>query len=144
MGTYLGNHGHSTCSDLQRSGRYPGMTWSYQACATPYLTSDVCSYLLQSYYSNNNNGNYRNPIKPRIRDSQVEGVYEDPEYGKIKKGTKWLRTIFRRKTKFNNSIYSEKSRCCSIWLNNIYQTIVIFFIPLLDCIHSLLIHYETE
>jgi hypothetical protein len=35
------------------------MTWSYQACATPYLTSDVCSYLLQNYYSNNNNGNYR-------------------------------------------------------------------------------------
>jgi len=87
--TYLGNHGHSTCSDLQRSGRYPGMTWSYQACATPYLTSDVCSYLLQSYYTNHNNGNYRNPIKPRIRDSQVEGVYEDPEDGKIKKGNKW-------------------------------------------------------
>merc|ERR1711944_306429 len=87
--TYLGNHGHSTCSDLQRSGRYPGMTWSYQACATPYLTSDVCSYLLQSYYSSHNNGNYRNPIKPRIRDAQVEGVYEDPEDGKIKKGNKW-------------------------------------------------------
>merc|ERR1712038_1264532 len=87
--TYLGNHGHSTCSDLQRSGRYPGMTWSYQACATPYLTDDVCSYLLQNHYSNNNNGNYRNPIKPRIRDSQVEGVYEDPEDGKIKKGNKW-------------------------------------------------------
>ena len=32
---------------------------------------------------------YRNPIKPRIRDSQVEGVYEDPEDGKIKKGNKW-------------------------------------------------------
>jgi len=87
--TYLGNHGHSTCSDLQRSGRYPGMTWSYQACATPYLTSDVCSYLLQQYYSNNNNGNYRNPIKPRIRDTQVEGIYKDPKDGKIKKGNKW-------------------------------------------------------
>merc|ERR1712018_266809 len=89
--TYLGNHGHSTCSDLQRSGRYPGMTWSYQACATPYLTSDVCSYLLQSYYSNNNNGNYRNPIKPRIGESQVEGVFKDPQDGKIKKGNKWLK-----------------------------------------------------
>jgi len=89
--TYLGNHGHSTCSDLQRSGRYPGMVWSYQACATPYLTSDVCSYLLQSYYSNNNNGNYRNPIKPRIGETQVEGVYKDPKDGKTKKGNKWLK-----------------------------------------------------
>jgi len=89
--TYLGNHGHSTCSDLQRSGRYPGMVWSYQACATPYLTSDVCSYLLQSYYSNNNNGNYRNPIKPRIGETQVEGIYKDPKDGKIKKGNKWLK-----------------------------------------------------
>jgi len=89
--TYLGNHGHSTCSDLQRSGRYPGMVWSYQACATPYLTSDVCSYLLQSYYSNNNNGNYRNPIKPRIGETQVEGIYKDPKDGKTKKGNKWLK-----------------------------------------------------
>jgi len=89
--TYLGNHGHSTCSDLQRSGRYPGMTWSYQACATPYLTSDVCSYLLQNYYNNNNNGNYRNPIKPRIGESAVEGFFKDPQDGKIKKGNKWLK-----------------------------------------------------
>merc|ERR1712038_1972757 len=89
--TYLGNHGHSTCSDLQRSGRYPGMVWSCQACATPYLTSDVCSYLLQNYYSNNNNGNYRNPIKPRIGESQVEGIFKDPQDGKIKKGNKWLK-----------------------------------------------------
>merc|ERR1712001_820834 len=64
------------------------MTWSYQACATPYLTSDVCSYLLQNYYSNNNNGN---PIKPWIGESQVEGVFKDPQDGKIKKGNKWLK-----------------------------------------------------
>jgi len=86
--TYLGNHGHSTCSDLQRSGRYPGMTWSYQACATPYLTDDVCSYLLQNYYNNNNNGNYRNPIKPRIGENNNEGNFRDKD-GKIKKGNKW-------------------------------------------------------
>merc|ERR1712018_45864 len=86
--TYLGNHGHSTCSDLQRSGRYPGMTWSYQACATPYLTDDVCSYLLQNHYSNNNNGNYRNPIKPRIGENNNEGNFSDKD-GKLKKGNKW-------------------------------------------------------
>lgn len=87
--TYLGNHGHSTCSDLQRSGRYPGMTWSYQACATPYLTSNVCSYLLQSYYNNNNQGNYRNTIKPRVSENNNnEGNYRDKD-GNIKKGNKW-------------------------------------------------------
>lgn len=86
--TYLGNHGHSTCSDLQRSGRYPSLTWSYQACATPYLTDDVCSYLLQNYYNNNNNGNYRNPIKPRIGENNNEGRFKDKD-GNIKKGNKW-------------------------------------------------------
>jgi len=86
--TYLGNHGYSTCSDLQRSGRYPGMTWSYQACATPYLTDDVCSYLLQSHYNNHNNGNYRNPIKPRIGENTNEGNFKDKD-GKIKQGNKW-------------------------------------------------------
>jgi len=56
--TYLGNHGHSTCSDLQRSSRYENMVWSYQACVTPYLTSDVCSYLLQNHRETNDDGNY--------------------------------------------------------------------------------------
>ena len=56
--TYLGNHGHSTCSDLQRSSRYENMVWSYQACVTPYLTSEVCSYLLQNHRETNDDGNY--------------------------------------------------------------------------------------
>lgn len=89
--TYLGNHGYSTCSDLQKSGRYPRMAWSYQACATPYLTDDVCSYLLQSHYNNNNNGhngNYRNSIKPRIGENTNEGNFKDKD-GKIKQGNKW-------------------------------------------------------
>merc|ERR1712088_888536 len=69
--TYLGNHGHSTCSDLQRSSRYENMVWSYQACVTPYLTSDVCSYLLQNHRETNDDGNYINGIKPRIGETQT-------------------------------------------------------------------------
>jgi len=88
--TYLGNHGHSTCSDLQRSGRYPGKVWSYQACATPYLTSDVCSYKLQNYRQTNNQGNYRNNIKARIGDNSNEGLFKDTD-GTILKGNKWAK-----------------------------------------------------
>merc|ERR1719273_2557747 len=115
--TYLGNHGHSTCSDLQRSGRYPGMTWSYQACATPYLTDDVCSYLLQSYYNNNNNGNYRNPIKPRIGENNNEGNFRDKD-GNIKQGNKWQKfpsviTLFgsrpQSKDTFKNKTQDKKT-----------------------------------
>ena len=33
----------------------------------------------------------RNPIKPRISETQVEGIYKDPKDGKTKKGNKWLK-----------------------------------------------------
>jgi len=89
--TYLGNHGHSTCSDLQRSSRYENMVWSYQACVTPYLTSDVCSYLLQNHRETNNDGNYINGIKPRIGENQeTVGKFRDPEDGAIKKGNQFI------------------------------------------------------
>ena len=34
---------------------------------------------------------HRNPIKPRIGESAVEGFFKDPQDGKIKKGNKWLK-----------------------------------------------------
>merc|ERR1712038_2226373 len=87
--TNFGDHGYSTCSDQERSGRYPGMTWSYQACATPTLKSSECTYLLYNHRQTNN-AVYKNSIKPRVGENSNEGYFRD-ENGTIKKGTKWVK-----------------------------------------------------
>merc|ERR1719510_350247 len=87
--TYLGNHGHSTCKDVQRSRRYQGWKYSYHACTTPYLNDDVCEYLLHNYRDTHNNHNFRNKIKPRIAPDSVEGKFRD-ENGTITEGNKWV------------------------------------------------------
>jgi hypothetical protein len=66
------------------------MVWSYQACVTPTLNSNVCSYLLQNHRQDNNNHNYINKINPRIGTNSNEGFFSDKE-GNLKKGNKWVK-----------------------------------------------------
>merc|ERR1712038_1982502 len=46
----------TTCPDAAQSRRFRNRQFSYNACATPRLDSQVCQRLLNQYYGSNNNG----------------------------------------------------------------------------------------
>merc|ERR1712038_1983448 len=46
----------TTCPDAAQSRRFRNRQFSYNACATPRLDSQVCQRLVNQYYGSNNNG----------------------------------------------------------------------------------------
>merc|ERR1712168_882548 len=50
----------TTCPDAAQSRRFRNRQFSYNACATPRLDSQVCQRLVNQYYGSNNNNGFGN------------------------------------------------------------------------------------
>merc|ERR1712165_424560 len=69
----------TTCPDAAQSRRFRNRQFSYNACATPRLDSQVCQRLVNQYYGSNNNG-FGNNNNNGFGNNNNNNPYNRPPY----------------------------------------------------------------